>query len=94
MSDNGSPRGDQRPEVEIIPPDRNRARSGRAQSRVWISIDTSRGQTRGASGLFGIIVAILLVTFVMAVVLVAGVIPYRWRDRSGRAHGPAWTSPA
>ena len=69
MSDNGIPRGDQRPEVEIIPPDRNRAGSGRAQSRVWISIDTSRGQTRGVSGVFGIIVAILLVTFVTALVL-------------------------
>jgi len=33
-------------------------------------------------------------TATVAVVLVAGVIPYRWRDRSGRAHGPTWTSPA
>jgi hypothetical protein len=69
MSDNGIPGGDRRPDIEIIPPDPNRARSQRAQSRVWISIDTSRGQTRGVSGLFGIIVAILLVTFVTAVVL-------------------------
>jgi hypothetical protein len=69
MSDNGIPGGDRRPDVEIIPPDRNGARSGRAQSRVWISIDTGRGQTRGASGLFGVIVAVLLVTFVTALVL-------------------------
>ena len=69
MSDNGIPRGDQRPEVEIIPPDRSRPRSGRAQSRVWISIDTSRGRTGKAPGLFGVIIAILLVTFVLAVVL-------------------------
>lgn len=69
MSDNGMSGGDRRPEVEIIPPDRSHARSGRAQSRVWISIDTSRGHHRGVPGLFGIIVAILLVTFVTALVL-------------------------
>ena len=70
MSDTGTPGGDHRPDVEIIPPDRGRTRSGRAQTRVWISIDTSRGRgPRGMSGLFGIILAILIVTFVTAVVL-------------------------
>src|SRR3954464_1123925 len=70
MTDAGSPGGDHRPDVEIIPPDRSRTRAGRAQSRIWISIGTSRGERpRGVSGLFGVIVAILVVTFVTAVVL-------------------------
>src|SRR3954447_19634118 len=70
MTDAGSPGGDRRPDVEIIPPDGNRTRAGRAQSRIWISIGTSRGERpRGVSGLFGVIVAILVVTFVTAVVL-------------------------
>jgi Flp pilus assembly protein TadB len=70
MSDTGMPGGDRRPDVEIIPPDRGRTRSGRAQSRVWISINTSRRQGPGGmSGLFGIILAVLVVTFVTAVVL-------------------------
>ena len=70
MSDTGRPGGDRRPDVEIIPPDRGRTRAGGAQSRVWISINTSRGQgRRGMSGVFGIIFAVLAVTFVTAVVL-------------------------
>src|SRR5262249_31869202 len=64
----GMPGGERRPEIEIIPPDRPHPGSGRAHSRVWISLDTRDGRFR-TPGLFSVILSILGFTFVATIVL-------------------------
>ena len=57
-------------EPEIIPPERGPRRSGRPQSRVFISIGTRQRHGRsGMPGLLGIILIILVVSFLAAALL-------------------------
>jgi hypothetical protein len=72
MKPGTTPDREDHPQAEIIPPDRGGPRSGRTQSRIWISVDTNTGrQVRiGWPGLFATIATILVFSLILAALLV------------------------
>jgi hypothetical protein len=64
-------RPDRGPEPEIIPPGREIPRSGRRESRVFISFDTRSGQVHGGLGsVIALILGIVIVSIAVAAILI------------------------